>query len=259
MSRLSRRLERFYRGTISGKQLLDKLSSFPTVDLEAVTGGSPVLILAPHADDESLGCGGLIAEACQRGQAVHVVVLSDGTASHPGSKAYPASVLAALRKQEALDALACLGLAAEHTSFLGLPDGQLPQGFFKTRAVARQLHQIGKRVGAGTVLATWRFDLHPDHVATNRYGRLVSAALGASFYTYPVWGLLLGEQVRLPAVNLTGVALNIASHVAVKRRAVMAHRSQTSRLIDDADNNFELNAEQLKQLITDYERYIFEK
>lgn len=215
-----------------------------------------MLILAPHADDESLGCGGLIAEVCSRGQAVHVVVISDGTASHPGSQRYPAPVLAALRQQEALDAVACLGLEAEHVTFLGLPDGRLPQNFLGARAVARQLRELGSRIGIATVLATWRFDMHSDHIATYRYGALVSDALGAAYYAYPVWGLMLDSRAKLPAATLKGVALDVSRHLVVKRRAVMAHVSQTSPLIADAEHSFELSADQLNMYITDVERFI---
>lgn len=259
MERLRRRLVRLYLGTINGRQLLEQFEAFPTVDLEAVTLGKPVLILAPHADDESLGCGGLIAEACRRGQVVHVVILSDGAASHPGSKAYPAAMLAALRQEETLSAAACLGLDAANVTFLGLPDGRLPQGFMSARAVAKQLSRIGQRIAATTILATWQFDMHRDHVATYRYGKLVAKALGAAFYAYPVWSLMLDEQAKLPAVQLDGVSLDVSSHLPAKHQAVMAHRSQTTRLITDGEQSFQLTPQQLETFITGTERYVLIK
>ena len=63
------------------------------------------LVIAPHPDDESLGCGGTIALLRQRGYSVHVLFVSDGTMSHPNSPAYPAERLRKVREAEALDAL----------------------------------------------------------------------------------------------------------------------------------------------------------
>ena len=89
------------------------LRSLPVADYDAMTGAEPVLVLAPHADDESCGCGGLIAEACARGREIAVTVLTDGTGSHPHSRAYPAPRLRALREAEAREAVAALGLEPE--------------------------------------------------------------------------------------------------------------------------------------------------
>src|SRR5271165_6675226 len=80
-----------------------------------------VAVFAPHPDDESLGCGGLIARLKDEGSLVHVVVMSDGSGSHPNSRRYPGPKLAALRQTEARAAVARLGLdPASELEFLGL-------------------------------------------------------------------------------------------------------------------------------------------
>lgn len=256
MHRIRRRLARLYYGTMSGRELLEQINAFPVVDLETLTRGRPSLILAPHADDESLGCGGLIAEACSRGHSVHVIILSDGAASHPGSTMYPAPVLTALRTQETLDAVRRLGLAAQHVTFLNLPDGRLPHGASGARAVARNVIAIGRSIAAASVFATWQFDMHADHVAAHHYGQLAAGALGAAFYAYPVWGLTMSDQANVPAVQLRGMSLDIGKHVAAKRNAVLAHRSQTTDLISDAEHSYCLTPQHLDLFITDRERFI---
>jgi LmbE family N-acetylglucosaminyl deacetylase len=99
--------------------------ALPLGDLHAVTGGR-ALILAPHPDDESLGCGGLIAAACEAGQPPIVVILTDGAGSHPHSRRFPPDILRATREAETLAALACLGLAANRAVFLRTHDTRAP-------------------------------------------------------------------------------------------------------------------------------------
>ena len=47
---------------------------------------SNILVVAAHADDESLGCGGTIAKHCARGDYVHVVFMADGVSSRDDAK-----------------------------------------------------------------------------------------------------------------------------------------------------------------------------
>jgi LmbE family N-acetylglucosaminyl deacetylase len=86
----------------------------------------PFIVVAPHPDDESLACGGLLAEACRQGLRGKVVVVSDGVGSHPNSKAYPPDRLRSLREEEARQAATELGLKPEDMFFLGLPDRFVP-------------------------------------------------------------------------------------------------------------------------------------
>ena len=65
-----------------------------------------ILVVAPHPDDETLGCGGLISLLAQNGSAFYIVFVTDGSASHRNSRAWPSARLAAQREQEARNALA---------------------------------------------------------------------------------------------------------------------------------------------------------
>ena len=64
----------------------------------ALPAASRVLVVAPHPDDESLGCGGTIANYTRGGSTVALLVISDGAALDDRNE--NATNLAAERIQE---------------------------------------------------------------------------------------------------------------------------------------------------------------
>ena len=97
-------------------------AALPFADLAKLLGRGGAVVVAPHPDDESLGCGALISEAAAAGRSVRIIVLSDGTRSHPNSKAFPREKLRALREEEARRAASALGVGVSQITFVGLPD-----------------------------------------------------------------------------------------------------------------------------------------
>lgn len=70
-----------------------KIENIPVAPEHCVMGLGTTLIVAPHADDESLACGGVISLLRKYNQTVYILLLSDGTLSHPNSVEYPAEKL----------------------------------------------------------------------------------------------------------------------------------------------------------------------
>src|SRR5436305_510937 len=73
-------------------------------------GGIPVGIVAPHPDDETIGCGGVAVLHRAAGDRVAALIVTDGGASRAGGQAGP--MLVRRRAAEARAAAARLGLAA---------------------------------------------------------------------------------------------------------------------------------------------------
>lgn len=96
--------------------------------------GARVLVVAPHSDDETLGAGGLMAQAVEAGSDVYVALITAGDGFRLGAEAYygrlrPSHELmlrfGQARLGETRAALAELGVPAENLLFLGYGDRSL--------------------------------------------------------------------------------------------------------------------------------------
>lgn len=90
-----------------------------------------VLILAPHPDDEGIGCAGVIQEALSRGAAVKVAYLTSGDYNQLSLIIYQKRPpllrgeyisLGETRMKESIKAMQSLGVGKENLIFLGYPD-----------------------------------------------------------------------------------------------------------------------------------------
>ena len=216
------------------------MRALPVRGIEALLAGGPLVVLAPHADDESLGCGGIIAACCAAGVAPFVLVMTDGAGSHPNSVAYPRERLVALREAEARAAVELLGLPRDRISFLGLPDTLCPLQGPGLEAAAERVAAVVQSVGAGAVLATWLFDPHCDHLSAHRIGGRAAAMSGVRHLAYPVWGWTLPDTAEVEAA-CGGMRVDVSAFLGVKRAAILAHRSQYAGVIVDDPGGFQMS------------------
>ncbi|GAB2956297.1 PIG-L family deacetylase [Hymenobacter coalescens] len=220
----------------------------------------PTAILIPHPDDESLGCGGLLALLRQAGLPVAAALVTDGSMSHPNSRRFPAAARQQLREQELRAALQELGVAHDALLTLSLPDGQAPSqphepGF---AAAAERLAQWLLLRRPATLLLPWRRDPHPDHRATYALAQAALAALPQRprQVEYVVWAWQRAAPADLPqAHEAQGWRLDISSVLPQKQRAIQAHRSQLTALIDDDPTGFQLSPAMLAHFAQPFETY----
>ena len=223
---------------------------------------SPILVVAPHPDDETLGCGGAIARLRQLDCDVHVLVISDGTQSHPHSRQYPPPALRALRESETISGVASLGVAAECVTFLQLPDGAVPA--LSTAAGQRARIRCSlylESVMPSVIFLPWRYDPHPDHRAS---WQLLRAALSdfplqPRLIEYPIWDWDPQQRGSMPLPDRFHVwRLDISAVLRKKRSAIAAYRSQTTSLIADDPTGFRLSSEMLTHFTQPWEIYLEE-
>lgn len=210
----------------------------PLVGLSELLQGRVPLILAPHPDDESLGCGGLIAQCCAADKPPHVVILTDGCQSHPNSQTHPPERLRHLREQEAREALLLLGLPHGRTWFLGHMDTGLPIAGPAFQFAARRIAGICENHGCDLIISTWRHDPHTDHVAAATLAEHVAVREGIPLMSYPVWGWNLPDDAVVDEQQPQGYRLDISDQVELKQKAIMTHATQYGGVIEDCEGGF---------------------
>ena len=230
--------------------------SLPFADLEDIVGLGGIVVVAPHPDDESLGCGGLIATARAAEVDVRIVVVSDGVGSHLNSKIYPPPRLKALREAETLSAVATLGLEPSQVHFLGLPDAAVPITGPLVEKAVDDIVAIAADCAATALVVTWRHDPHCDHEASAILVDLAARRIGpVRTLAYPIWGWTLPADAEVgPPPN--GTRLDISRHVAIKTSAIAAHRSQTEALITDDPDGFRLEPAMVERFVRPFEIFL---
>ncbi len=204
-----------------------------------------LFVVAAHPDDDTIGCGGTIALVARAGGAVRVAYVSDGSRSHPGSRRFPPARVAAMRAREARASLAILGVR-EVPVFFELLDGSLGSLSVSTRtATVERLARDIVAFGADMVFSPWRRDPHPDHMAVAALTSDALASLPTTLrsLSYEVWLPIRGADADRPTDDEAIVhAISLDAGVRErKRRALLAHATQTTDLIDDDPGGFRID------------------
>lgn len=219
-------------------------------DITVKAAGRTALVIAPHADDETLGCGATIARKRAAGRAVHVVIVTDGRRSHDSAKV-SVEQLIELRREEAVNACAVLGVPRADVSFLAVEDQRVGEHSTET---ARQLAELIARLKPDEVYSPIGIDRNPDHQALGdlMHGLVRDRRVTCPVLEYPVWfwtlrtwagrGPMTGASyARLASGPARATLLrrprvvSTDGYLDIKRRALAQHRSQMENLTGEAD------------------------
>lgn len=182
----------------------------PYAPLDALPKG-PVLVLAPHADDEVIGCGGALAQHVRRGDTIKVVIMTDGVAATEHSSKVDSDMYKSLRLQESAMAARVLGYSAPESLGIGDRDlGEWPQ-------LDSAILSLARKVNATTVYAPSVSEVHPDHHVLGRALCRVSSQL-------PPNTTLMFYEVGCPAA--INVLVDITTEIELKRAALQCFESQ---------------------------------
>ena len=197
-------------------QLLLKLSRQNAVPaVMGVPAARTVLVLAPHMDDETIGCGGAILQHVGAGARVDVVFVTDGAMGFDAGARRVSSTgeRVELRRSEAR--AACERLGARKLHFLDLPDGRSQANASAVRA----LHDILADTRPDVVYLPFLTDSHHDHQTCNAllFSLLANDPSLASLLCacYEVWTPLYPNTV-----------VDISEQMESKMAALACYKSQ---------------------------------
>lgn len=179
-----------------------------------------ILIIAPHPDNEVLGCGGIIRKFANNGNQVFVLVATRGS-----SRLFDQSKVENVRK-EALKAHAFLGVI--ETFFLDYPAPELD-----TVPIADLSRDFAKLIAENkidTLFLPHRGDIHNDHKAVFNAGLVAARPVGSytvrEVYCYETlseteWAAPFGDDSFIP-----NYFVNIEDTFEAKKTALQFFKSQ---------------------------------
>jgi LmbE family N-acetylglucosaminyl deacetylase len=172
-----------------------------------------ILVLAPHPDDESIGCGGLLLKFPSQ---CDVAVLTDGR--YGGLSGQSETNTIATRKLELEKAMVYAGV--KNYLFLGVEDGKLSKNFAKFSALDTN--------GYDAIFCPAPGDNHPDHACI--YEFLLRLKPQAKIFAYEVWS----------ALSRPSHYLDVSGVVEGKKKLIAFYKSQVAQ-VDYASKAIGLN------------------
>ncbi len=120
-----------------------------------------ILVIAPHADDEVIGCGATIAKSISEGHKVYVLIATNASKGAPDL--YSESEISTIRN-EAIAAHKFLGV--EKTTFLDFPAPAL--NAYPEFKISIELSKLFNELKPSVIYIPFPGDLHQDHKAIYR-------------------------------------------------------------------------------------------
>jgi LmbE family N-acetylglucosaminyl deacetylase len=197
---------------------LSHVASWSLDSMHVSFSQGPVLIVAPHPDDETLGAGGLIAYLRSSGVEVLIAAVTDGENAYEDSHG-----LGEVRAREQTAALAHLGVQEKDILRFRLCDSDVSS---QEEALAALLAPLITR--SAHVIAPWRHDFHPDHEACGRVAEKLTQEYKVELTSYFFWTWHRGSTQLLSGLPL--IRFRLAEQLLdLKRRALACHHSQLYR------------------------------
>ena len=142
-----------------------------------------MVIIAPHPDDEVIGCAGLIQALVERGTPPHVIILTGGEGSHRGCCDTSAEDIIAARHQLTLKAASTLGLPESHIHCLGYPDGGIAMEHPATESLRELLTQLSSKA----LFVPHHGEGWSDHLQAAEITKRLMTGKDTAIYEYCVW------------------------------------------------------------------------
>lgn len=229
------------------------------------------LVIAPHPDDETFGCGATIARRAAAGTEVTVVIAADGRHAQSRSTQISDLDLAGIRRGEVEQACRSLGLPGGSLIQLGIEDTRVE---FSYDLVVDRVRELIRDHQPDDIFTTSGRDWHVDHQTVSRAVRTAASAEGRpQILEFPIWWWIDGPWRPRPghrrlgrALHLLGapfesplsmkpVSLSSDGFLDLKRAAIEDYESQTSNLT--GEDNWHVMAPKMLDLFMGDEEIFF--
>ncbi len=167
-----------------------------------------ILVVSPHPDDESIGCGGTLRRHAVAGDSIQVIFLTSG---EKGGHGMAREETLHVREAEAGRACAILGVTS--FDFWREPDG----GVVASESLVGRLTALIS--GCDRIYAPHEGEMHPDHLAAWQLTLSACRAAGISD------AAIRGYEVWTPLAAIEEI-VDISDYLDVKLAAIRAHESQ---------------------------------
>ncbi|MCR5809460.1 MAG: PIG-L family deacetylase [Clostridiales bacterium] len=179
---------------------------YPTIQINR---NDKLLIVAPHPDDETIGCGGILS---LYGPQCDVLLLTDGRRGVPEGSKLTMEETASIRKEEFIAVMDFFGVHSYQT--LDIPDGELAS--FEKTVSGTDIRSYDK------IFVPNRRERHPDHKAAfeiiRRMQRRQKAK--AELIEYEVWSPIVSSNLFL----------DVSSIIETKTAGLRKYASQTASI-----------------------------
>jgi LmbE family N-acetylglucosaminyl deacetylase len=195
----------------AGFEIASRLSR-RTVERWSSTGGQRVWVIAPHPDDEAIGCASAMLLHRYRGDEVCVVYVTDGRRSQ--ALGLGADTMAQLRQEEARKCAVLLGVVRYERL-------RLHEGDWQPEQLKGYLALLSNQFPPDIIYAPSRIDFHPEHFK-------VAHVLGTFLSEAQIQPLMRIYQIHVP---LTSILVNlILDTIRVRRQAASARMAYLSQI-----------------------------
>lgn len=185
-----------------------------------------VLVVAPHCDDEILGCGGTMAKHIAKGNSAYVAIVTNGNLGAP--EIFPEEGTQQVRS-EALSAHELLGV--KETFFLDFPAPRLDS--IPSYKLSMELNKLITRLDITTLYIPHRGDIHKDHRITYEASLVAARPINGcsvkTIYAYETlseteWAPPFGDDAFIPTVFE-----DIGDHLKKKLEAFECYKTQIKK------------------------------
>ncbi len=179
-----------------------------------------ILVVAPHPDDEILGCGGIIKKYTEEGHQVYILVMTKGT-----PKLYSEERIKNVRN-EAIKAHKILGV--KETIFLDFHAPELD--LVSIAEISQSISKIIKKLDIKVLFLPHRGDIHNDHTIVFKAGLVAARPVNnnsvKNIYSYETlseteWAAPFSDEAFIPTHFV-----NITNQIKYKLEAMQCFKSQ---------------------------------